>query len=210
MIEAVSVEAVEGLRERKRRRTRQTIARKALELFARQGFADTTIPQIAEAADVSPRTVSAYFPHKESLALPDSDEAFGRLAARLRDRAPDETAAEALRAWLDAWLAEAPHDDQRAVRRRVIDADETLRAYEQRHLLHAQELLAEAMADDLGVAVDTLEPQMAAAATMTIFAQLGERLGGDVDDEAQRAAAMELVDRALVFIAGGVAALQAP
>ena len=43
---------------------------------------------------------------------------------------------------------------------------------------------------------------------MTIFAQLGERLHSDVDDEAQRAAALELVDRALVFIDGGIAALR--
>ena len=62
-----------GLRERKRVRTRITIARAALELFDRQGFQETTIPQIAEAADVSPRTVSAYFPHKEELAFPDTD-----------------------------------------------------------------------------------------------------------------------------------------
>ena len=31
---------------------------------------------------MSPRTVSAYFPHKEDLAFPDSDEAFTRLVAR--------------------------------------------------------------------------------------------------------------------------------
>jgi AcrR family transcriptional regulator len=208
MIDVVSVEAVEGLRERKRRMTRATIAREALELFARQGFAETTIPEIAEAADVSPRTVSAYFPHKEGLAFPDSEEAFDRLAARLHDRGPGETTAEALRDWLDAWLAEAPHDDQLAMRRRVIDAEETLRAYEQRHLMRAHALLAEALARDLGLPVDALEPQMAAAATVTIFTQLGDRLEGDVDDDAQRAAALELVDRALVFIAGGVAALR--
>jgi AcrR family transcriptional regulator len=80
-----SVTVAEGLRERKRRITRQTIAREALELFARQGYADTTIPQIAEASGVSPRTVSAYFPHKEDLAFPDSDEAFGRLEAAFGD-----------------------------------------------------------------------------------------------------------------------------
>lgn len=207
-VEVVSVEEVEGLRERKRRQTRQTIAREALELFARQGFAETTIPQIAEASDVSPRTVSAYFPHKEDLAFPDSDEAFDALAARLRDRAPGETAAEALRGWLDAWLTEAPQDDQLAIRRRVIDADETLRAYEQRHLRRAQELLAGAMADDLGVAADALEPQMAAAATVTIFTQIEDRLEGAVDDAQTRAAALELIDRALVFIDGGVSALR--
>ena len=89
-----------GLRERKRERTRQAIADAALDLFARQGFHETTIPQIAEAADVSPRTVSGYFPAKEDLAFPDADERIGALEERLRSRAPGETAADALRAWL--------------------------------------------------------------------------------------------------------------
>ena len=75
-----------GLRERKRQRTRETIARVALELFDRQGFQETTIAQIAEAADVSPRTVSAYFPHKEDLAFPDVEAEFAAFDARLRDR----------------------------------------------------------------------------------------------------------------------------
>src|ERR671916_1465318 len=88
-----------GLRERKRRRTRQTIARAALEIFDRQGFQETTIPQIAEAADVSPRTVSAYFPHKEDLVFPDGDEAIGQLVARLREREPGESAVDALLDW---------------------------------------------------------------------------------------------------------------
>lgn len=207
--EAVTVEAPEeGLRERKRRLTRQAIATAALDLFARQGFAETTIPQIADAAEVSPRTVSAYFPHKEELAFPDSDEAFGRLETRLRDRADGETAADALRAWIDEAIADADMERRRAVQRRVIQADDSLRAYEQRHLLRAQQLLTEAIAKDLGAAPDALEAQMAAAATVTIFSQLGDRFDGGLDDSEQRAAALELVDRALVFIGGGVAALR--
>ena len=93
---AISDEAL-GLRERKRLRTRTTIARAALELFDRQGFHETPIAQIAEAADVSPRTVSGYFPHKEDLVFPDSEEAFQSLDHRLRERPPEETAADALR-----------------------------------------------------------------------------------------------------------------
>ncbi len=76
-----------GLRERKRERTRKAIAEAALELFARQGFHDTTIPQIAEAADVSPRTVSGYFPAKEDLAFPYADVQMAEFERRLEDRA---------------------------------------------------------------------------------------------------------------------------
>jgi len=78
----------------------RAIADAALELFARQGFHATTIPQTAESADVSPRTVPGCFPAKEYLAFPDADERITALEQRLRGREPGETAAHALRAWL--------------------------------------------------------------------------------------------------------------
>jgi AcrR family transcriptional regulator len=192
-----------GLRERKRLRTRQTVARAALELFSRQGFHATTIPQIAEAADVSPRTVSAYFPHKEDLAFPEVDEEFESLAARMRDRRPGETAIDALRDWIRSWLADHERVVERQARRRVIRGDERLRVYEQRHTLRALELIAAAMAEDLGVPADALEPRMAAAATVTVFDVLAE---GDGAREPEDAAAA--VDRALQFIGGGIRALR--
>jgi AcrR family transcriptional regulator len=47
--------------------TRDRIAEAALELFAAQGLADTTIDQIAEAAGVGRRTVFHHFPAKEAI-----------------------------------------------------------------------------------------------------------------------------------------------
>jgi AcrR family transcriptional regulator len=193
-----------GLRERKRERTRATIARVALELFDRQGFAETTIPQIAAAADVSPRTVSGYFPHKEELAFPEADEDIVRLRARLRERPDGTSAAGALRSWIDDWMREhAGRDAELAARRRVVQASEALRTYERRFLAQAQDALAEAFAVDLGVEPDALEPRMAAAATLTIFDLLGE----DLDSSGARTHA--LVDRALLFIGSGIRALRA-
>ena len=57
-----------GLRERKKLRTRETVRREAFRLFESNGYAQTTVDQIAEAADVSPRT---YFPTKESVLFSD-------------------------------------------------------------------------------------------------------------------------------------------
>jgi AcrR family transcriptional regulator len=194
-----------GLRERKRQRTRETIARVALELFDRQGFQETTIPQIAEAADVSPRTVSAYFPHKEDLAFPDAEEEFAEFEARLRDRAPDETAIDAMRAIIRASLdEEGERACERQLRRRVIRADDGLRAHEHHYMHRVQELISAAVARDLGASADDLEPRMAAAATLTVFDLLGE----DYED-ADPAEALAVVDRALLFIGGGISALRA-
>src|SRR3954462_6087314 len=131
-VSTVDDTTVLGLRERKKLRTRETIAAAALDLFAAQGFGATTIRQIAEAADVAPRTVSGYFPVKEELVFPDHEEVFDGLAARLEQREPGETAVDALRAWLVAFLDSETLTDleESARRRQVIESDPALRIYE--------------------------------------------------------------------------------
>ena len=130
----------------------------------------------------------------------------GRIAEleeRLRSRPPGETAADALRAWLPEMVAGDAHlADEHRRRRAVIDADEALCAYEHRFMARAQAALTEAFAADLGVGPDALEPRMAASATMTVF----EVLGRDLDPAESPLAAL---DRALVFIGGGIGALRA-
>ncbi|CAN3126592.1 HTH tetR-type domain-containing protein [Mycobacterium sp. smrl_JER01] len=60
-----------SLRERKKSRTRETVRREAFRLFQLHGYAQTTVDQIAQAADVSPRTFFRYFPTKESVLFSD-------------------------------------------------------------------------------------------------------------------------------------------
>jgi AcrR family transcriptional regulator len=58
-----------GLRDRKKIQTRDTIRREAMRLIQANGYANTTIEQIADAAEVSPSTFFRYFPTKEMVLI---------------------------------------------------------------------------------------------------------------------------------------------
>lgn len=60
-----------GLRERKKLKLRRSVQREALRLFADRGYEDTTVEQIADAADISTTTFYRYFPTKEDVVLDD-------------------------------------------------------------------------------------------------------------------------------------------
>src|SRR6266581_9300070 len=89
-----------GLRERKKQRTRETIARAAHELFAERGYHATTLPEIAEAADVSTRTIFAYFASKEDILFSDFPIMKEALAQALAERPEGEDALETVRKFI--------------------------------------------------------------------------------------------------------------
>ncbi|MFJ4365305.1 TetR/AcrR family transcriptional regulator [Streptomyces chartreusis] len=86
----------EGLRERKKRETRQRISDIATGLFLEHGFVTVTIAEVAEAADVSVNTVYNYFPAKEDLFFDRSAGVVEQLSRWVRGRAKGESAAGAV------------------------------------------------------------------------------------------------------------------
>jgi AcrR family transcriptional regulator len=193
---------VPGLRERKKQRTRDQIVDAAFGLFAERGFQATTVADIAAAADIAPRTFFAYFPSKEAVVFFDFDALFESVKATIEGRPEGETAIDALRRWLEHSLPAKHEESDEAVLRKRLCIDEPSLAAHQKGLLSRLEgILREGVARDLGEPADGLRPKLVAAAAVAALSAID-------DERADKAESMALLDETLVFLRGGVAALQ--
>ncbi|GAA5153536.1 hypothetical protein GCM10023321_23920 [Pseudonocardia eucalypti] len=98
--------AEQSRRERKKRQTRQLLVETAFRLFADQGYEQTTVAQIARAADVATKTFFNYFPSKEDVLFAESGRGNALPLELIAGRRPGETVAELLTRVYDEMLAE--------------------------------------------------------------------------------------------------------
>ena len=84
------------LRDRKRARTRQALIDAAVTLFARDGYEQTTIADIAAAAEVGARTFFNYFASKEDLLFSESDARVRATLDAIATREPHEAPTDVL------------------------------------------------------------------------------------------------------------------
>src|SRR6266511_4728960 len=94
---ALPVDTSIGLRERKKLRTRTELSDAAFRLFAERGFDETTIEDIVEQVEVSPRTFFRYFDSKEDVVIGFFDDLGLELWAMLESRPDKEAPFSALR-----------------------------------------------------------------------------------------------------------------
>jgi AcrR family transcriptional regulator len=147
-----------SLRERKKLATRRSLRRVALDLVAERGFVHVTVEDIAEAADVSPRTFFNYFPSKEAALFGANPERVAALRERLVHEAPGQTALEALRVVLVGEaqalaeeLDELGGDPAFWLKRmKAAHVDPHLRAAQAAHLTMVERVVADALAERLG------------------------------------------------------------
>ena len=151
-----------SLRERKKLATHRSLRRVALDLVAERGFAHVTVEDIAEAADVSPRTFFNYFPSKEAAVVGADPDRVATLRERIVHEAPGEPVLTALRvvmtseaeAWADE-LSELGGDPAGWLRRmKEARADPHLRAAHAAQMAMVERTIAEGLAERLGTDVD--------------------------------------------------------
>jgi AcrR family transcriptional regulator len=162
---AATTESKPGLRERKKRRTRETIVAEATRLFAEQGYDATTTAQIADAAEVSTSTFFKYFPTKADVVFSLFDAVIESADRRLEAREPGESAANALVAWIsndlpevEATYVELLHENDR-----IIASDAELQAQYRLRAARFEDVLAAAFARDLGESGEGVRARVLAA-----------------------------------------------
>jgi AcrR family transcriptional regulator len=110
-------ESVLGLRDRKKIKTRDAILRESMRLFEANGYASTTVEQIAEAAEIAPSTFFRYFPTKESLVM--ANEVDKVMIRALASQPADVPSLEAFKRALETTLATVSSDDWQIERKRL-------------------------------------------------------------------------------------------
>src|SRR3954454_14118293 len=105
---------IEGLRARKKRVARETIAATARRLFAERGFDAVTVSDVAAAADVSQKTVFNHFATKEDLAFAGREEGIAQFVAAITERPAGTSVLDVFRGMthrvLDVFVAGADED----------------------------------------------------------------------------------------------------
>jgi len=92
--------------ELRRRSTHEALRQAALKSFARKGFANVTVTELAREAGVTERTFFRHFPTKEAVLFQDYETHLEWLADALAQRPPAESLFDAVLASVAAF----PHD----------------------------------------------------------------------------------------------------
>jgi len=198
-------EPAPGLRERKKQRTREAIASLGLALFSERGYHATTVADVAAAAEVSERTVFGYFATKEDILFADHLALEHDLAQALDERA--SSALDTLREFVIENLSR--FDAHARIRWQIVRQDELLLTHQRMRQAAFGELIAKAIADELGEQVDDLRPQLVTAAVIAAFTAVYEHRYRARSQSASRAQAVAVIDEAIMFLRGGLDAIRA-
>jgi AcrR family transcriptional regulator len=101
-----------GLRERKKRQTREALLAAARELFEARGYEQVTVAEIADAANISVKTLFTYVRSKEDLAFAGEHVWRTRLVEAVESRGDGESAVDAVAGLLNRMITEDGEDGE--------------------------------------------------------------------------------------------------
>jgi len=188
-----------GLRERKKQKTRWSIQEHALRLFEQQGYEQTTVDQIAAAAEISPSTFFRYFKTKEDVVLEDEYDPL--LLALLAQEPSDEPFLPALRHVISLGFSQMGPVELAKIQQRttLMLAVPALRMRMLDNFNSSVDMLAGAVAQRTGREPSDLEVRtFAGALTGAMIAAIFAWIEGDGKDDLGK-----LIDRALAHLESG-------
>ena len=204
--QAAAPSASAGLRERKKARTRASLREHALRLFREKGYQNTTVEQIAAAAEVSPSTFFRYFPTKEDLVLQDDMDI--RMIEAFEHQPPGLGPIAAVRAAIQEMLASYDTADIDLVREttRLMMTVPEIRARAMDEFVRTITVVAGAVAKRAGRAPDDLAVRTVAGAIVGVIMSItmpswdgwSEGDGFDLEDSFAR------IDEALGLLEAGL------
>lgn len=179
-----------------------------MELFARRGYGEVTVAEIAEAAEVSRATVFTYYPAKEHIVLGEAPLALEALEATLADLDDRAAIVGAVRGWLRTlagWM-----EPDLVLQLRLAQEVPAVGAARSRLLADVGTVIADALVRALGEGERLAARLVAGALTSALaaveqeaasrMARSGRALGDDEIDL--------LLDRAVAFVDGGLRRLE--
>ncbi|MCK9929486.1 TetR family transcriptional regulator [Frankia sp. Mgl5] len=163
-----------GLRDRKKRRTRDALSAAAVSLFLERGFERVSVAEVAAAAEVSKPTLFSYFPAKEDLVLHRVLDHRGEAARVVRARSADQSPLAALEAHFLAGLRQ--HEPVTGLcdvpevlaYHRLVFSTPSLLGRMAQYTAADEDALADAFAEAAGSPAAQVDARLAAAAVLTV------------------------------------------
>jgi AcrR family transcriptional regulator len=188
-----------SLRERKKAKTRAAIQEHALRLIHEQGYDETTVEQIADAAEVSPSTFFRYFPTKEDVVLYDAFDPI--LIEEFRAQPPEVSPIQAMRAAIHKVFGSISPEDlvQQGERARLIFSVPELRAAMLDQVADTGQLFSALLAERLGRPPDDFQVRVFLGAL--VGAMMGALLPVIDDPDADF---YSLMDDGLAYLEAGL------
>jgi AcrR family transcriptional regulator len=190
-----------GLRERKKQRTKQQLIDAALRLFRERGYDETTINDIAMAADMSPRTFFLHFPAKEDVLFADNDFRIELIRSTVMAQAkPGVSAREVLARAIEQMVTNTWETDLASgtseLRVRLLGTSPSLQAALLRRVLAAQRELTAAIVAALP---DQLDRVTAAAMVGAVAGAVSAAALASIEDGETPAQARDAMLRAIAI-----------